>query len=89
MNRYSTGIPSSFDPALLCSEYDHLQNVPDSLSHSDDLEALRTCISEDRTRKNNEGVVIQYRAWNLGDVFKSEGEICFGTLCVGKHGSQD
>ena len=79
MSSYSPGIPTSFDPALLYSEYDHPQNLPNSISHSDDLEALQACIAEDKVKKNKEGVVIQHRAWNLVDVFKSEGENCFGT----------
>lgn len=80
MSSYSAGIPTSFDPALLCSEYDLLENAPNSFSHSDDLEALQTCIAEDRAKKNKEGVVIQHRAWKLAEIFKSEGEHCFGTV---------
>jgi chromosome transmission fidelity protein 18 len=79
MSSYSAGIPSSFDPAFLCSEYDHLQNAPNHISHSEDLEALQACIEEDKVKKNQEGVVIQHRAWNLADVFRSEGEQSFGT----------
>lgn len=79
MSSYSAGIPSSFDPALLYSEYDHPTNVPSSISHSEDLEALQTCIDEDISKKSKEGVVIQHRAWNLVDVFRSEGEHNLGT----------
>lgn len=84
MSNYSTGIPSSFDPALLCSDYDYRENAPTSLSHSEDLEALQACITEDKVRKSKEGVVIQHRAWNLADVFRSEGETFSGTACVGE-----
>lgn len=79
MSNYLAGIPSSFDPAFLYSEYDRPQNAPDSISHSDDIEALQACIEEDKDKKNSQGVVIQHRAWNLVDVFRSEGEHSFGT----------
>lgn len=85
MSSYSAGIPSSFDPALLFSEYDQAQNVPNSPSHSDDLAALQACIAEDRTKKNKDGVVIQHRAWNLADIFRSEGEIHSGIARANKH----
>jgi chromosome transmission fidelity protein 18 len=79
MSSYSTGIPTSFDPALLYSDYDHIQNAPNSLSHSDDLAALQACITEDKVKKTSEGVVIQHRAWNITDVFRSEGDHLVGT----------
>ncbi|KAF2623230.1 chromosome transmission fidelity protein 18 [Macroventuria anomochaeta] len=79
MSSYSAGIPTSFDPALLYSEYDHPQNAPSSISHSDELEALQACIEENKARKNEEDVVIQHRAWNLADIFRSEGEHSFDT----------
>jgi chromosome transmission fidelity protein 18 len=81
MSSYSPGIPSSFDPALLYSELEleRLQNAPPSTSFSDDIEALQQCITEDTTKKNSEGVVIQHRAWNIADVFRSEGEATLGT----------
>ncbi|KAH6629383.1 hypothetical protein C7974DRAFT_359114 [Boeremia exigua] len=69
MSRNPTEIPSSFDPALLYSDFDPVPN-----SHSDDLEAIQACIAEDRARKTNKGVVIQHRAWKLTDVFRSEGQ---------------
>ena len=79
MSNYSAGIPSSFDPALLYSEYDNPQNAPNSISHSDEIEALQGCIEDDKAKKNQKGVVIQHRAWNLVDIFRSEGEHSFGT----------
>lgn len=79
MSSYSAGIPSSFDPALLYSEFDLPQEKPETVSHSDDLDALQACIAEDRARKTQEGVVIQHRAWNLVEVFRSEGEPSLGT----------
>ncbi|KAJ4984199.1 sister chromatid cohesion factor [Stagonosporopsis vannaccii] len=79
MSDYSKGIPSSFDPALLCSDFHPARHAPTSLSFSDDLEALQACIAEDRSNKNKGGIVIQYRAWNLRDIFRSEGEHCLDT----------
>lgn len=78
MSNYSNGIPSSFDPAILYSEFDHPNNAPHSLSHTDDIEALQACIAEDRAKKNQEGVVIQHRAWNIADIFRSEAEQSIG-----------
>jgi chromosome transmission fidelity protein 18 len=81
MSSYSPGIPSSLDPALLYSELEleGLQTALPSASFSDDLEALQQCVSEDRTKKNSEGIVIQHRTWNIADVFRSEGEAILGT----------
>lgn len=78
MSGYSAGILSSFDPALLCSDFDRSQHTLTPLSHSDEIEALQVCIAEDRTKKNKKGIVIQHRAWNLGDIFRSEGEHSLG-----------
>jgi chromosome transmission fidelity protein 18 len=79
MSRYSPGITSSFDPALLDFEYENIQAAPSSHSFSDDFEALQQCIAEDRAKKTTQGVVIQHRAWNVAEVFRSEGEISIGT----------
>jgi len=79
MSRYSPGIPSSFDPALLDSESEHLQAAPASHSFSDDFEALQQCIVEDKAKKTTQGIVIQHRAWNVAEVFRSEGELPIGT----------
>ncbi|RMZ71856.1 chromosome transmission fidelity 18 [Pyrenophora seminiperda CCB06] len=73
MTSYSD-IPTSFDPAQFLSEFDlpHNNNEPASQSHSDELDALQQCIAEDTVKKNSAGVVIQHRAWNLADIFRSE-----------------
>jgi chromosome transmission fidelity protein 18 len=79
MSDYSTGIPSSFDPALLYSDFDHLQpNAPPSTSFSDDFDALQQCITEEKAKKTHEGVVIQHRAWKLTEAFRSEGDALLG-----------
>lgn len=85
MINHSSGIPSSFDPRLLDSEYDHIQNAPNSLSHSDDLEALQACVAEDTVQKNKKGVVIQHRAWNTADIFRSDTEHPIGTARANNH----
>jgi chromosome transmission fidelity protein 18 len=82
MSSYSPGIPSSFDPAFLYSEPEHLQDAPPSVSFSDDFDALQQCITEDKAKKTSEGVVIQHRAWNITEVFRSEGEAPAGIASV-------
>jgi len=81
MSSYSD-IPTSFDPAQFLSEFDFPNNdAPASQSHSDELDALQQCIAEDTAKKNSAGVVIQYRAWNIADIFRSEEEV-IGTASV-------
>lgn len=89
MSSYSPGIPTSFDPALLYSELEFLQDPPASHSHSDELDALQQCIAQDRAKKNSEGVVIQHRAWNVADIFRSEGDHSIGTADVVKARTRD
>ncbi|CAG8011839.1 unnamed protein product [Penicillium salamii] len=63
---------SSFDPALhLHSEGIESTNNPQSESFSDDLEA----IDLHRLEQTRNRVVIQHRAWDLSDVFRSEDDI--------------
>jgi chromosome transmission fidelity protein 18 len=89
MSGYSQGVPSSFDPALLYSEYDHLQDAPPPVSFSDDFDALQQCITEQRAKQTSEGIVIQHRAWNTADVFRSEGDVSIGTARVNTRSSRD
>jgi chromosome transmission fidelity protein 18 len=88
MSSYSPGIPTSFDPALLNSELEFLYDAPASLSYSDDVDALQKCITEDTTKKTSAGTVIQHRAWNIADIFRSEGEVSIGTASVNSHRDQ-
>lgn len=81
MSRYSPGIPSSFDPALLHSEFG-FENTPLSLSHSDELDAIEQTIAEDRARKTRAGIVIQHRAWNTLEAFRSEEDYLIGIMSV-------
>jgi chromosome transmission fidelity protein 18 len=80
MSSYSPGIPTSFDPAIhLHSEIDFPQDAPTSPSHSEDIEALHILAAEDKLNKTNQRVVIQHRAWNITEVFRSEEDYSIGT----------
>lgn len=71
----SSPILSSFDPAChLHSEDLPITANPPSESFSDDLEAIHLARA-DLTRNK---VVIQHRAWNLSDVFRSDEDIRLG-----------
>jgi chromosome transmission fidelity protein 18 len=83
MGTYSSGIPTSFDPALLYSELEFLDDAPPSLTHSDELDAIQQTVAEDRAQKNRAGIVIQHRAWNTLDAFRSEEEYSIGTARLG------
>ncbi|KAJ5105053.1 hypothetical protein NUU61_002400 [Penicillium alfredii] len=61
---------SSFDPALHFHSEDPGIN-PQSESFSDDLEAIHI----QRLEQTRSGVVIQHRAWDLSDVFRSDDDI--------------
>ncbi|KAF2639448.1 chromosome transmission fidelity protein 18 [Massarina eburnea CBS 473.64] len=71
MSNYSPGIPSSFDPALLQSDFCPLDDAPPS-SHAYELDAIAECAVEDKVDKSRRGIVIQHRAWNKLDAFRSE-----------------
>ncbi|KAF2472798.1 chromosome transmission fidelity protein 18 [Lindgomyces ingoldianus] len=80
MSTYSPQLPTSFDPAIhLHSEFECSQDAPLSLSVSDDLEALQQCIDNDKIEKNKQGIVIQHRAWNTAEVFRSEEDYSIDT----------
>lgn len=66
---------SSFDPALLLHSQD--PDLP-SESFSDELEALNAV----RLEKTRNKVVIQHRAWNLSDVFRSDEDVRLGALSL-------
>lgn len=75
----SPPILSSFDPAChLHSEEPTTTTTvnPPSESFSDDLEAIHLARA-DLTRNK---VVIQHRAWNLSDVFRSEDDLGPGMI---------
>ncbi|KAF2275592.1 uncharacterized protein EI97DRAFT_434002 [Westerdykella ornata] len=74
MNSDYSDIPTSFDPRIF------LQSQPDiptedavaSDSHSDELDAIRQCIKEDKAEQDRLGIVIRHRLWKTADVFRSE-----------------
>ena len=69
-------VPSSFDPAIYLHSEDPAINLP-SESFSDELEALNL----QRLEKARNKVVIQHRAWNLSDVFRSDEDIAPSMQC--------
>lgn len=72
---------SSFDPALhLHSEAPTNPLNPPSESFSDDLEAIH----HQRLEQTRNRVVIQRRAWNLSDLFRSDDDIRPGQISVKK-----
>lgn len=76
----SPAFPSSFDPAI------HLHSEdPPSESFSDDLEALDLR----RLEQTRNRIVIQHRAWNLSDVFRSDEDITPGTGPAGAGSNAD
>jgi chromosome transmission fidelity protein 18 len=64
-----SGLLPSYDPAIfLHSEPDHAP----ATFFSDDLIAIQLQIQETIDEKNRERIVIQHRAWNTNEVFRSE-----------------
>lgn len=71
----SPSLPFTSDPALLDDWEDQLNPlVLPSSTNSDDFEALHLVQEETTARKNKDGVVIQHRAWPLGETFRSEAD---------------
>ncbi|KAH6673559.1 hypothetical protein B0J14DRAFT_481665 [Halenospora varia] len=76
----SPGLPLTSDPALQnWEEETDLSSVP-SCTNSDDLEALHQVQEESTALKNKAGIVIQHRAWQLGEAFRSEGDYSCGKI---------
>ncbi|KAJ5833244.1 hypothetical protein N7474_001555 [Penicillium riverlandense] len=65
----SPSFPSSFDPALHLHSQDDIAPHPPSESFADDLEVLNL------QRLEHKRDVIQHRAWDLADVFRSDDDI--------------
>lgn len=76
----SPSLPTLSDPAL----YDDWEEGKSGLfsepssTISDELEALRQVHEEAVLKKNKEGIVIQHRAWDLGEAFRSEADYIEG-----------
>jgi chromosome transmission fidelity protein 18 len=61
---------SSFDPAVFL--HSELEETAPTESFSDDIIALQAQLEEATAQKNREGIVIQHRAWQTNEVFRSE-----------------
>ncbi len=75
----SPQLPTTSDP-IFDEDWEELIGtaiVPSS-TYSDELEALHQVQEESRARKNTAGLVIQHRAWKLGDTFRSEADYTDG-----------
>ena len=76
----SPTLPFTSDPALHNWEEELNPIVLPSSADSYDLEALYLVHQETIARKNKAGEVIQHRAWQLGDTFRSEADYFEGAL---------
>jgi chromosome transmission fidelity protein 18 len=70
---YPSDIPSDFDPAIhLHSDRTEPDQPLLDPSFSEDLVAAEQQALENQIHKNQAGIVIQHRSWNIGQVFLSE-----------------
>ncbi|KAF4635880.1 hypothetical protein G7Y89_g2206 [Cudoniella acicularis] len=73
-------LPFTSDPALHDDwEEDFDPSILPSSTNSDEIEALHLIQEENIQRKNKAGVVIQHRAWQLGEAFRSDADYCYET----------
>ncbi len=75
-------LPPSFDPAVFLHSDLESHSDPVILPSScylDDLEALQQQQEEVVAAKTKQGVVIQHRAWKLGEAFRSEEDYQLGS----------
>jgi chromosome transmission fidelity protein 18 len=73
-------LPPTSDPALF-DDWDIPQKSAATLPssrYSDELEALNLVQVESTEKKNQEGCVIQHRAWKLSEVFRSDSDYTEG-----------
>jgi chromosome transmission fidelity protein 18 len=78
----SPKLPFTSDPALHEWEGEFNPAFLPSSTNSDDFEALHLVQQESLARKNKAGEVIQHRAWQLGDTFRSEADHHEGALVL-------
>jgi chromosome transmission fidelity protein 18 len=71
-------LPFTSDPALHDWEQEFDSVVLPS-TNPDDFEALHLVQQETIARKNKAGEVIQHRAWQVGEIFRSEADRIDGT----------
>jgi chromosome transmission fidelity protein 18 len=67
-------LPFTSDPALNDWEGEFDPEILPSSTNSDDFEALHLVQQETIARKNKAGEVIQHRAWQVGEAFRSEAD---------------
>ncbi|RDW91996.1 ATPase-1 [Coleophoma crateriformis] len=69
-------LPVTSDPALYEDWESELRSpvILPSTTNSDDFDALHQVYAEAILERNKEGIVIQHRAWNLSDAFRSEAD---------------
>jgi chromosome transmission fidelity protein 18 len=70
----SPSLPLTSDPALHDWDEDLNSVILPSSTNSDDFEALHLVQEEIIVSKNKAGEVIQHRAWQLGETFRSEAD---------------
>lgn len=78
----SPSLPFTSDPALY-NDWEELEPLEPSLTipsstNSEDFEALHSVQQETIAKKNQAGIVIQHRAWPLGEAFRSEADYFLG-----------
>jgi chromosome transmission fidelity protein 18 len=70
----SPSLPFTSDPALYDWEEEVNPIILPSSTNPDDFEALHHVQEETIARKNKAGEVIQHRAWQLEEAFRSEAD---------------
>lgn len=68
----SIPVLSSFDPAIHLHSDQSEAVILSSHAQSDDWEAIRLQQAEATAAKNKERIVIQHRAWPVGEAFRSD-----------------
>ena len=76
-------LPFASDPALHDWEEEFDPEILPSSTNSDDFEALHLVLQESIAKKNKAGEVIQHRAWQVGEAFRSEADHVEGALDPG------
>ncbi len=81
----SPSLPLTSDPGLFENWDNNTENplILSSSTHSDALEALQKVQQEAVVKRNKEGQVIQHRAWNVGEVFRSDIDYLNGITLTG------
>ena len=75
-------LPPTSDPAFYDDWHQSDPNPEILLSstYSDELEAIHLTHQESIERKNRDGQVIHYRAWKIGEAFRSDSDHLQGSI---------